>query len=115
MAWSTGMDGIAMASGTGRRGVVIPTVAAAVAASATMIVINFATEFKTNPWWWLAVGAATALVAGVALWLDHRNNSEVPDTPAPAPRGGQVVNNSTIQGPNFQVGGDMTVNRDRKR
>ena len=102
----------------GRRGVLVPTVATAVAASATMIVINFATEFKTNPWWWVAVVAATALVAGVALWLDHRNQPERPDNPAPAPApagGGPVVNNSTIQGPNFQVGGDVTVNRDRER
>lgn len=84
----------------GRR-VVAPTVATAAAASLAMIVINFATEAKTNPWWWAAVVGVTGLVALVAVWLDARN-THTPE--APDEGGGQRVEHSRIERDNIQIG-----------
>ncbi len=97
----------------GRAGrVVAPTVATGVVASLTMVVVNFATEFKTNPWWWLGVVVATGLVAAAALWLDHRSAAR-PGSPEDA--GGQVVNRSRIEGDNVQIGRARDVNLGRRR
>jgi hypothetical protein len=94
------------------RRVVAPTVATAVAGSLVAVALSLATEWKSNPWAWLAVVVTTALVAAATLWLDRRQG----DPPEPErPSGGQVVTNSTIHGPNFQVGGDVSINRDRER
>lgn len=94
------------------RRVVAPTVAWAVLTSAAAVAVNLATEWKSNPWAWPAVVVTTALVAGAALWLDHRKGDPAePERPA----GGQVVDNSTIHGPNFQVCRDVSTNRDRER
>lgn len=41
--------------------------------SAAAVAINLATDWKTNPWAWLAVVVVTMLAAVVALWLDRRN------------------------------------------
>lgn len=98
-------------AGRAARRVVAPTVVWAVLTSMVAVAVNLATEWKSNPWAWLVVGVSTALVAVAALWLDHRRADPAgPERPV----GGQVVNNSTIQGPNVQVGGDVSINRDRE-
>ena len=78
-------------AGRAVRWVVAPTVAWAVSTSV------------------LAVVVTTALVAAASLWLDHRRGEPEPVRPV----GGQVVSNSVI-GSNVQVGGDITINRDRQ-
>jgi hypothetical protein len=97
--------------GVSVRGVVVPTLVWAALSSAGAVAVNLATEWKSNPWAWLAVVLTTALVAAAALWLDHRKNDQ---GETQRPGGGQVVNNSTIHGPNLQVGGDVSINRDRQ-
>lgn len=99
-------------AGRAVRRVVAPTVVWAVLTSAAAVAVNLATEWKSNPWAWLTVVVTTALVAAAALWLDHQKGDPAePERPA----GGQVVDNSTIHGPNFQVGRDVSINRDRER
>lgn len=80
------------------------------AGSVAAVVINVATELKTSLWWWAAVAAATTLVAIAAMWFNTRNAR---GTAASQLRVGQMVDNSTIQGANVQVGGDVNIDRDR--
>lgn len=56
--------------------VVAPTMAAAATTSAIAVVVNLATEWKTNPWAWIAVGAFTLISAAVSLWLYHRSGGQ---------------------------------------
>jgi hypothetical protein len=91
------------------RRVVAPTVVWAVLTSVLAVVVNLATEWKVNLWAWLAVVVTTVLVAAASLWLDHRRGDSEPVRLV----GGQVVDNSTV-GSNVQVGGDLTINRDRQ-
>lgn len=95
------------------RRVVAPTLVSAVLTSMVAVVVNLATEWKSNPWAWLAVGVTTVLVAVAALWLEHRRGGLPAESERSAHR--QVVKNSTIYGSNFQVGGDVSINRDRER
>jgi hypothetical protein len=62
--------------GRGSWRVAVLAAATAVSGSAVAVAVNLATEFKTNFWAWVAVVVATALVAAVAMWLDHRRNAE---------------------------------------
>ncbi|HXT46085.1 MAG TPA: hypothetical protein VN748_18565 [Pseudonocardiaceae bacterium] len=96
-------------AGRAVRWVVAPTVAWAVSTSVLAVVVNLATAWEVNLWAWLAVVVTTALVAAASLWLDHRRGEPEPVRPV----GGQVVSNSVI-GSNVQVGGDITINRDRQ-
>jgi cytochrome bd-type quinol oxidase subunit 2 len=94
------------------RRVVAPTLVWAVLTSAVAVAVNLATEWKSNPWAWLAVVVTTVLVAVAALWVEHRHGD--PSAGSERPVHGQVVTNSTIHGSNFQVGGDVSINRDRE-
>jgi uncharacterized membrane protein len=96
-------------AGRAVRQVVAPTLVWAMLTSVLAVVVNLATEWKANLWAWLVVVVTTALVAVASLWLDHRRGA----SGSVRPVGGQVVNNSAI-GSNVQVGGDLTINRDRQ-
>lgn len=93
------------------RRVVAPTLVWAMLTSVVAVAVNLATDWKSNPWAWLAVVVTTVLVAIAALWLEHRRG----DPRAESDRLGhrQVVKNSTIYGSNFQAGEDVSINRDR--
>jgi hypothetical protein len=60
--------------------VVAPTVVTALVGSAVAVVVNLATEWKTNWWAWLAVGALTVVSGGVSLWL-HRRQADTDSSP----------------------------------
>jgi hypothetical protein len=77
-----------VSGGRGAR-VVVPTAATAVLTSAIAVVINFATEWKTNPWAWLGVVGLTVVSAAVSLWLAYRGSQ------GSEREGGQVVSGST--------------------
>ncbi|PZS22983.1 MAG: hypothetical protein DLM61_24860 [Pseudonocardiales bacterium] len=79
---------------------VVVTVATAVLTSAIAVVINLATEWKTNPWAWLGVVGLTVLSAAVSLWLAHRG------TPGSQQGGGQVVSGSTAGRDIIQIRSD---------
>jgi len=91
-----------VAEGSVARRVIAPTVATAVVTSGIAIVINLATDWKTNPWAWLAVVVLTAATAGVALWL---NKAQEPPAPASLDRSvtGDVSNSTVITGDGNQV------------
>jgi hypothetical protein len=91
--------------------VVVPTVAWAVLTSATAVAVNLATEWKSNPWAWLAVAVTTALVASVALWLDRRQAAAGSSENG----GGQSVSHSTIGQDNIQIGRARDVNLEHRR
>lgn len=114
MAWQMlDLAGEARAmEGRSVRRVVAPTLVCAVLTSMVAVVVNLATEWKSNPWAWLAVAVTTVLVAVAALWLEHRRGGFPAESERPAHR--QVVENSTIYGSNFQVGGDVSIDRDRE-
>ena len=97
-----------MAKGTIAVRVVVPTVAVAVVASALAVVINLATEWKTNPWAWVGVVALTAVVAGVSLWLFRSQTAmqeSGPGTQAHVERSvtGTVTDSTVIIGDGNQV------------
>ncbi|MGH4022837.1 MAG: hypothetical protein ACRDT0_27100 [Pseudonocardiaceae bacterium] len=101
-----------MAGGVGRR-VVASTVVTAVVTSAAAVVINLATEWKSNLWAWLAVVVVTVLVAAAALWSDRYAAAAGP--PAEGATGGQSVSHATINRDNVQIGRarDVTIDHDR--
>jgi hypothetical protein len=96
-----------MAGGSGWR-VVVPTVATAVVSSAVAIVVNLATEWKTNPWAWVGVGMLTLVAAVLAVWLACRHGAD-----APVPPG--VSMSGSVGRDNVQIGQarDVTIDRDR--
>ncbi|MGH3936674.1 MAG: hypothetical protein ACRDS1_17115 [Pseudonocardiaceae bacterium] len=81
------------------------TTATAFLTSAIAVVINLATEWKTNLWVWLGVVGLTVLSAVVSLWLAHRG------TPGLSPGGGQVVSGSAAGRDIIQIRSD-TADRD---
>jgi len=93
-----------MAGGLGWR-VAAPTIATAVVSSGVAIVINLATEWKTNIWAWAAVAALTLVAAALSLWLARR-----PDTSAPpgVSMSGSVGRDNIQLGP---VGGNARIER----
>ena len=52
--------------------VLAPITATALVGSATNVVVNLATEWKTNWWAWLGVFTLTVISIPVSLWLDQR-------------------------------------------
>jgi hypothetical protein len=52
--------------------VLAPITATALVGSATNVVVNLATEWKTNWWAWLGVVTLTVISIPVSLWLDQR-------------------------------------------
>ena len=50
----------------------LPTLLTAATSTAIAIVVIFATEWKTNPWAWIAVGVLTVLAFLGSLWLYKR-------------------------------------------
>lgn len=64
---------------------VAPTVATALVGSAVAVVVNLATEWKTNWWAWLAVVVLTVLSGGVSVLL-YRQQAYT----QPPPGGGGV-------------------------
>jgi hypothetical protein len=111
LAFARGMWG-AVVSGRSMLGrVVAPTVAVAVVTSALAVVVNLATEWKTNPWAWVGVAGLTLAAAGGSWWM-FRSQSSATASDAPPP--GQSVTNSTISGPNIQIGsagGNVEIHR----
>lgn len=100
-------------AGRALRRVVAPTAATAAVTSVTAVTINFATEWQSNLWAWLAVAVATALVAAVALWRDHRSTDAAGPSDGEG-AGGQVVHRARIDGDNIQIGRARDVNIDRR-
>lgn len=101
-------------AGSAVRRVVAPTVATAVVTSGAAVAINLATEWKTNPWAWVAVVVATALVAVAAMWLGRRHTAAA-ESAAEETGGGVSVSHSTIGRDNIQIGRarDVNIGRDR--
>lgn len=93
-----------MAGGLGWR-VAAPTIATAAVSSGVAIVINLATEWKTNIWAWAAVAALTLVAAALSLWLARR-----PDASAPpgVSMSGSVGRDNIQLGP---VGGNARIER----
>jgi hypothetical protein len=96
-----------VAGGTDRR-VAAPALAAAVVTSGGGVAVNLATEWKTNPWAWAAVGVITVLAAVVAQWLALRQSPGLPIG------GGPSVTDAVIGRDNIQIGRarDVTIDRD---
>lgn len=101
-------------AGRAVRRVVAPTVVTAVVMSATAVVINFATEWTSSLWAWLAVALMTALVAAAALWSEHRHATAA-GASAEDTASGQSVCHATIKRDNIQIGRARDVNIDRDR
>lgn len=86
-----------------------PIAATSAVAAGLAIAVNLATEWKADPWTWVAVAVLTALSAVVSLWL-HRRSSETGPGPGsgPEPGSGSTVSN-TITG---NVSGQTVQARD---
>ncbi|QTR01278.1 hypothetical protein J7S33_17560 [Saccharothrix algeriensis] len=69
--------------------VVVPTLVVAAVSSGLAVVINLATEWKTNPWAWVGVVVLTLAAAGVSLWSSRSQGAD-------APGGGTHVERSVI-------------------
>lgn len=69
--------------------VVVPTLVVAAVSSGLAVVINLATEWKTNPWAWVGVVVLTLAAAGVSLWSSRSLGAD-------APAGGTHVERSVI-------------------
>ncbi|MBV9314276.1 MAG: hypothetical protein JO100_11205 [Pseudonocardia sp.] len=92
--------------------VAVPTAATAVVGSGVAVVINLATEWKTNPWAWIVVGVLTLLAMVLALWL-----ASGPDQgEGVGAEASSVSMSGTVRRDNIQfgqVGGNATIHRDR--
>src|SRR5689334_15706346 len=89
---------------------VLPT-ATGVVTSATGVIINVATDLKTEPWAWVGVVALTGL--GVVLALRVRPTAPqaaTPQTPPPTPGGVHNSFSGTAHGPVIQAGSIGSVN-----
>lgn len=102
LAFARGMWGAVVAGRSMVGWVVAPTVAVAVVTSTLAVVVNLATEWKTNPWAWAGVAGLTVAAAGVSWWM-FRSQSPATGSDTPPPPG-QSVTNSSIIGPNIQIG-----------
>ena len=60
-------------SGNGKRILIVS--ATALVSSGTAVAINLATEWKTAPWVWVAVGVCTVLTGVLTFW-SHRSENE---------------------------------------
>lgn len=89
-----------MAAGSLNSRVVVPTAIAAIVGTGINVAVNVATNWKTNPWAWLAVAALTVISWAVSLWL-YRNR-QATDSPSASV---QEVRRSTVDGDVTQVSG----------
>lgn len=89
---------------------IVPTAAVAVVGSAMAVVINLATEWKTEPWAWVAVALLTAVAAGVGLWLSRAQTRPQPGLPE---SGGDVSRSAigTFEGSTVITGDGNQVQR----
>jgi hypothetical protein len=91
-------------------GLAIPTIVSAVATSGLGVLVNFATDWKTDVWAWVGVALITMLIAGVTLWLARRQTQRDDGV-----SGGPLVQHACIGRDNIQIGeagGNVTINRD---
>jgi hypothetical protein len=73
----SGFRGSRVTSGSIVSRIVTPTAATAVTTSAIAVVINLATEWKTNLLAWLAVGVLTILSSLISLWFYRRQDEGI--------------------------------------
>lgn len=64
-----------MVDGASGARMVWPTVATTVVTCGIAVVVNLATDWKTNGWAWLTVGVLTLMSAATSLWLLRRQNT----------------------------------------
>lgn len=65
--------------------VAAPTAAVAVVGSALAVVVNLATEWKTNLWVWAGVAGVTCVAAIASWWLHKAQNSQSAQEDPPRP------------------------------
>ncbi|HEY8374237.1 MAG TPA: hypothetical protein VIL00_15985 [Pseudonocardiaceae bacterium] len=95
----------------------LPALVGAVVGTALAVLVNLATEWKSNPWAWVAVVVLTLTSAGVTFWLRSSESEPqaVPERPSaashlPAPEapreGAAVINqvNGRVTGTVVQAG-----------
>lgn len=63
----------------------MPITAVAVIGSALAVVVNLATEWKTNLWVWAGVAGVTCAAAGASWWLHRAQNPSSGDEDQPRP------------------------------
>jgi hypothetical protein len=89
--------------------VAIPTAAVAVIGSALAVVVNLATEWKTNLWVWAGVAGVTCAAAIASWWLHKAQNPpSAPEDPPPVTRSvlGTTFNSTVITGDGNRVNVD---------